>query len=104
MTVKEQHQHRSPAAAAAAPAKAPAAQAAPGAAPGSEVLDQMLNEASILPAEELPLITWETGAAETGANLTSIGFAKTLVGFEFKGFILGEETVDSTFDSPDGGK
>lgn len=72
-------------------------------APKSDLVDQAVEE-TILRGEDLPLITWETGAAETGATLTSVGFAKIAEGFEFKGYILGEETVDSAFDSPDGGK
>lgn len=53
---------------------------------------------------ELPLLTWENTAEVKGGNLTSLGFAKLLPGFKFRGYVVKEDVVDSQFDSSAGKK
>lgn len=46
---------------------------------------------------DLPLITWENSAEVKGGNLTDLGFARLIPGFQFRGFILRTMEVDSQF-------
>lgn len=53
---------------------------------------------------DLPLMTWDNSAEVRGGDLTSLGFAKLVPGFRFRGFVLGIVAVDSNYDSPAGKK
>lgn len=53
---------------------------------------------------DLPLLGWTDTAEVEGGDLTSVGFAKLVPGFEFTGFVVGRITVDSEFDSAAGKK
>lgn len=46
---------------------------------------------------ELPVLGWDSTAEVRGGNLTDMGFAKLLPGFEFRGYVLGTKKVPSEF-------
>ncbi len=55
---------------------------------------------------DLPVLSWEDTVEVKGGNLTDAGFAQLQVGFEFRGYIMGEKLVPSEFGTempiPDG--
>lgn len=52
----------------------------------------------------LPVLGWDNSAEVSGGDLTSLGFAKLVRGFKFRGYVVGTKVVDSDFDSPAGKK
>ncbi len=68
-----------------------------------EVADRILRMADApdlrAPGADLPVLGWDNSAEVRGGDLTSIGFAKLVPGFQFTGYVLGTKVVDSQFDS-----
>lgn len=46
---------------------------------------------------DLPVLSWEDTAEVKGGNLTDMGFAKLMPGFEFRGYIIGTKKMPSEF-------
>lgn len=75
---------------------------------GPDATERLLERADVPELRtadaDLPVLGWDNSAEVSGGDLTSLGFAKLVRGFKFRGFVTGTKTVDSDFDSPAGKK
>ncbi len=71
-------------------------------------IDRLLTMANVpeLAAEgaDLPILSWDNSVEVKGGDLTSLGFAKLVPGFAFRGYVVKVGAVDSQFDSAAGVK
>lgn len=70
---------------------------------------RVLEMVSLTPEEEdfatgdanLPILSWENTTEAKGGNLTDAGFASLVVGFEFRGYVVGIKKIPSEFGLPE---